>query len=158
MKKLIYVTILSALTFSACEKSKTGGCIDLVAINYEKWADYDDGSCLYQSDVVFYEDVAAAVYFANEGVNWLDININGDYTGTLQANLGFEFIPDCYPLDPDAVHFTIEWEDAPATSFTWTVRDETGYKWYEGTEAVVPNDCTTMGLTWEMIKEYQDSH
>ena len=99
MKKIIYVTILSALVFSACEKSKTRGCIDPLAINYESWADYDDGSCLYQSDVVFYEDVAAADYFANEGVDWLDININGDYTGTLQANLGFEFIPDCYPGD-----------------------------------------------------------
>ena len=45
MKKLIYVTILSALTFSACEKSKTGGCIDPLAINYEYYIpdNKDDG-------------------------------------------------------------------------------------------------------------------
>ena len=50
MKKIICVSILSALIFSACEKSQTDGCIDPLAINYESWADYDDGSCLYQCD------------------------------------------------------------------------------------------------------------
>ncbi len=50
MKKLIYVIILSALIFNACKETETGGCIDYLAINYESWADYDDGSCLYQCD------------------------------------------------------------------------------------------------------------
>ena len=35
MKKLIYVTIFSALIFSACKETETGGCIDALAINYE---------------------------------------------------------------------------------------------------------------------------
>ena len=60
MKKLIYVTILSALTFTACEESKTGGCIDPLAINYERWADFDDGSCTYEADVVFFYDAITA--------------------------------------------------------------------------------------------------
>ncbi len=155
MKNLVYLSAICILTFSACDV-ETGGCTDHAAINYESFADYDDGSCFYQSDVVFYEDVAAAVYFDAQNVNFLDIYVEGDYVGTLQANLGFTYTPDCFPIDPDAVHFTLEWDNAPATSFTWTVRDGTGYMWYNGTETVVPNDCTPMQLSWKKIKEFNN--
>lgn len=34
------------LLFYSCS-DRTGGCIDPIAINYESFADFDDGSCLY---------------------------------------------------------------------------------------------------------------
>ncbi len=179
MKKIIYVSIISALVFSACEKSETGGCTDHYAINYESWADYDDHSCLYEcddpyatnyllttnypvceyeADVVFYEDVAAATYFDLLGINWLDVWVGNEYVGTLQANLGFTSKPDCYPIDPDAVHFTYQWEDASSTTFTWSVMDASGQIHYSGNDLILANNCLKMGLTWKKIKEYQDSH
>ncbi len=179
MEKIIHVTILSALIFSSCKEIQTGGCIDPLAINYESWADYDDHSCLYEcddpfatnyliqttfpvceyeADVVFYEDVAAATYFDLLGIDWLDVWIGNEYVGTLQANLGFTSEPDCYPIDPDAVHFTYQWEDASSTTFTWSVRDASGQIHYSGNDLILANNCLQMGLTWKKIKEYQDSH
>ena len=46
-------------------------------------------------------------YFDILGIDWLDIYVGTDYVGSLQANLGFTYVPDCFPEDPDAVHFTL---------------------------------------------------
>ena len=179
MKKIIFLLSLIFL-FNSCD-FETGGCTDPLAYNYESFADFDDGTCLfigctdpvainyntlynnniplciYSSDVVFFEDVAAATYFDMLGIQFLDIYIEGTYVGTLQANLGFTYVPDCFPEDPDAVHFAIEWENSQTTSFTWTVRDEFGQIQYQGTDAIIANDCLAMELTWKKIQEYQQS-
>ena len=75
MKKLICISIFSALIFSACENSKTGGCIDPLAINYERWADFDDGSCTYEADVVFFYDAITANELNVIGFDRLDFYI-----------------------------------------------------------------------------------
>ena len=153
MKKLLLFSIL-AIFFNSCDV-ETAGCIDPYAYNYESFADYDDGSCLYTTDIVFYEDVAAAVYFDILGVEWLDLSIDGEYIGTLDATLGLTYVPDCY--ETDAIAFSLEWNDASSSSFTWTIRDETGFKHYDGVEAVVPNDCLPIGLTYKKIQEYKEA-
>jgi len=183
MKKILLLSAL-AIFLNSCSDSRSEGCTDPYAVNYESFADYDDGSCvyigctdplainydvlyttfnpvcIYNSDVVFFEDVAAAVYFDNLGIQHLDISVQGVYVGTLQANLGFTYIPDCYPADPDAVNFTLQWEETTTTSqatFTWTVRDEFGQIHYSGTEAILANDCLAMELTWKKIQEYKEA-
>ena len=104
---------------------------------------------------MFYEDVAAAVYFNIQGVDWLDLSVDGEYIGTLDATLGLAYIPDCF--ETDAIAFSLEWADASSSSFTWVIRDETGWIWYEGVEAVLPNDCLPIGLTWKKIQEYKEA-
>ena len=155
MKKIIFFLSLIFL-FNSCD-FETGGCTDPLAYNYESFADFDDGTCLFSSDVVFFENVAAATYFDMLGIQFLDIYVEGTYVGTLQANLGFTYVPDCFPEDPDAVHFAIEWENSQTTSFTWTVRDEFNQIQYQGTDAIIANDCLAMELTWKKIQEYQQA-
>ena len=177
MKKILLFSVL-AIFFNSCSDSRSEGCTDPYAYNYESFADYDDGSCLYacsdpyaintdvllpidvceyEADVVFYEDVAAAVYFNNLGVNYLDIYVENDYVGTLQATLGFTYVPVCYPLDPDAVHFTLLWENSQSSTFTWSARDPSGTIHYSGTDLILANNCLSMELTWKKIQEYKAS-
>ena len=46
MKKILLLSAL-AILFNSCSEIETPGCIDPAAYNYESFADYDDGSCLY---------------------------------------------------------------------------------------------------------------
>ena len=179
MKKIICVSILSALIFSACEKSQTDGCIDPLAINYESWADYDDGSCLYQcddpyatnynvttnypvceyeGDVVFYLDVPAAQEFTNLSIPFLDVYVGNELAGSMPTNVGFTSTVTCTDTDPEPVYFIYQWENEQTTDLTWTVRDGTGFIWYDGTNEVLANNCLSLQLTWSMVQAYQDSH
>ena len=153
VKRLFFISIFSIILYS-CNVER-GGCTDLNAYNYQSYADFDNGSCMYTSDIVFYQDVAAAVYFTNNvGIDWLDLTVNGEYIGTIDAALGLSYIPDCSELD--AITFSLEWQDASSSSFTWQIRDETGFKHYEGVESVIPNDCLTVGLTYKKIQDYKN--
>ena len=154
MKKILLFTTL-AIFLNSCVEVETGGCIEPTAINYDYNADYDDGSCVYSSDIVFYEDVAAAVYFDILGVEWLDLSVNGEYIGTLDATLGLTYTPDCNEVD--AIIFSLEWVNNHSSSFTWVIRDENGFIHYDGIEAVVPNDCLPIGLTYKKMKDYKES-
>ena len=155
------------------------GCTDTVAINYDPNSIVDDGSCLYQctdpyatnylvpttyhvceyeADVVFYLTVAGAQYMTNQGVPFLDVYVGNDLAGSMPTNAGFTSAVLCTDTDPDPVHFIYLWENALSTTLTWSVRDLTGYIWYEGTDLVVANNCLSLGLDDIMIKTYQNTH
>jgi hypothetical protein len=126
MKKLIYVTILSALVFSACEKSKTGGCIDPLAINYESWADFDDGSCTFEADVVFFYDAITAYELNVIGFDRLDFYIEEEpgtfiLVGNEPSAPSFIYagIPNCY--EDTYVTSPIQWYSSDNTIINYQV-------------------------------------
>ena len=178
MKKTILLLILAVLINSCSVEVLVDGCTDTYAENFDPNADNDNGSCWYtctdpyainnnlalnsyyceyEADVVFFEDVAAAVYFDNLGIDWLDIYVGNDYVGSLQATLGFTYVPVCFPTDADAVHFTLAWENSQSSTFTWSVRDPSGTIHYSGTDLILANNCLPMELTFKKIQEYKES-
>jgi len=179
MKKLIYLFMAVSLVFTACKKEEEKGCTDTNAINFDPNAEENDGSCLYQcddpfatnqaeitnypvceyeGDVVFYLDVPAAQEFTNLGIPFLDVYVGNDLAGSMPTNVGFTSTVLCDDLDPEPVYFIYQWENEQSTNLTWTVRDGTGFIWYDGTDAIICNNCLSLQLTWSMVQAYQDSH
>ena len=60
-------------------------------------------------------------------------------------------------MDPDAVHFTLEWQNSQSSTFTWTVRDGSGTIHYSGTDLILANNCLPMELTFKKIQEYKEA-
>ena len=181
MKNLTYLTlaIFCIFTFSACEEAEQGGCTDPLAENYESWADYNDGSCIfqcndpfatnynilmnnlvceYEGDVVFYLDYQAAQEFTNLNIPYLDVYVGNDLAGSMPTDIGFLSSVSCDDTHPEPVYFLYLWEDEMSTDMTWTVRDGLGQIWYSDTDIVLANNCLPLQLKWSMIKAYQDSH
>tara|TARA_X000000368_G_scaffold414970_1_gene405830 strand:- start:88 stop:588 length:501 start_codon:yes stop_codon:yes gene_type:complete len=90
MKKLLLLSSL-AIFFNSCSDSRYEGCTDPQAINYKSFADYDDGSCDYIADVVFFYDAITA----NELNSWTDI-IYGDID-RLDYYIEEQFVGSEYP-------------------------------------------------------------
>ena len=126
MKKTIYSILISTLLYS-CSDSRIQGCTDYIAANYNPSADYDNGSCIYISDVVFWYDVITA----NElnaytdplygPIDRLDFYVEGVYVGSEIPPQAFIYdgIPNCY----DATYVTtqIEWESNRNTDISYRV-------------------------------------
>ena len=178
MKKILLLTIIATFLNSCVVDIEVGGCTDPLADNYNASADYHNNTCLYtcvdpyavnygitesydicdyEADVVFYQDVASATYFSILGIDWLGIYVNDVYIDNL-LNVGFTYVPLCFPIDPDAVHFTLVWENSITSTFHWSIKDLTGYTHFESfQEPIVANECLPMELTFGKIQEYKEA-
>ncbi|MBG65768.1 MAG: hypothetical protein CMP73_03820 [Flavobacteriales bacterium] len=125
MKNLIIPVFL--LFFISCSDSRSGGCIDVAAVNYENWADFDDGSCNYIADVVFFYDAITANELNLLGYDRLDYYIE-ETPGTFifidseyPSNNGFiaAGIPNCY--EDTYVTTPITWFDNGLTTINYQV-------------------------------------
>jgi len=89
MKKILFITALSFITFSSCKKK---GCIDANAKNYDVEAGKDDGTCTYEGSAVFWLSSSASL------INYPTIDINvyvdGEKVGKLSGS-GTLNAPNC---------------------------------------------------------------
>ncbi|MAX06003.1 MAG: hypothetical protein CMD19_06170 [Flavobacteriales bacterium] len=156
MKNLLLFIIIVSL-ISSCSDSKTQGCTDLYAINYNPSVDYDNGSCIYEVDIVFALDGNSAAYlnadeYATEVAYYIDndgIPVGIDYWDPI---IGFPFAiptinpPLCY--QSGYTSFTYQWSGAISTSFSYEAIPNGGIFDWIGTELVYNSDqCIYIPLT-----------
>jgi len=134
----IIILLLSIVTmFNSCETT-TRGCTDPLAINYDPYADLDNGSCLYvqgctdplannfdptavveplnicqySTNLVYYLDYSASQYMSNWGISFYAFYDDfGDYIGYITNNFWWSSPPNCLPQnDGSTLTSTIYWE------------------------------------------------
>ena len=125
MKKTLLLSTLVIL-LNSCSEVRRGGCIDPYAYNYESFADFDDGSCVYTADVVFFYDAITANELNLVGFDRLDYYIE-ETPGTF-ISVGQELptpsfiyagIPICY--EQTYITTPIEWYNTDNTIINYLV-------------------------------------
>ena len=135
MKKLLLFLLVSIVFFS-CSEIQTGGCTDILAYNYESFADFDDGTCIYEGcfdpeadnfdpladietenycqyskNVVYYLEYSAAQYMLDWGISYYAFYDNfGAYIGSITNDFYWTSPPNCLPqVDGSTLTTTIVW-------------------------------------------------
>jgi hypothetical protein len=135
MKKIAFLSILSLLIFS-CSKP---GCTDPSAKNYNISAKKNDGSCTYQTKLIFWQDLAAAESWAPLNVTSLKYYVNGVYIGSSVANEYYPSQPSC--AASGQASYTIDLGKNTSGSVNIKVTDQTDYTWYDEYVNVTNAEC-----------------
>ncbi|MBP5994509.1 MAG: hypothetical protein KA736_02315 [Crocinitomicaceae bacterium] len=136
MKKIAFLSLLSLLIFS-CSKP---GCTDPSAKNYNISAKKNDGSCTYQTKLIFWQDLTAANSWAPLGVTSLKYYVNGVYIGSSLANEYYSTQPSC--AASGQASYTIDLGKNTSGSVHVQVIDQSDFTWYDEYVTVYNDECS----------------
>ena len=152
MKNIYFVLILCV--FASCSDSNRTiyGCLDPLATNYSPNTDIDDGSCIYEADIVFYLDANAAVYLGSQ-TNQINFFIDESFVGYDSYPFTFSLsAPDCY--QPGFVSATIQWYESSITSINWQLTDQSDNVFYDYDQIIDAGSCNQVLLTYSSLINY----
>ena len=135
MKKIAFLSILSLLIFS-CSKP---GCTDPLAKNYNSYAKKNDGSCTYQTKLIFWQDLTAANSWAPLNVTSLKYYVNGVYVGSSIATEYYPSQPSCSASGQAS--YTIDLGKNTSGQVHVQVTDQTDFTWYDEYITVYNDAC-----------------
>ena len=146
--------ILILFLFASCSDSNRiiYGCLDPQATNYTPNSDIDDGSCIYEADIVFYLDANAAIYLGSQ-TNQINFFIDESFVGYDSYPFTFSLnAPDCY--QPGFVSASIQWSESSITSINWQLTDQSSNVLYDYEQIIDPGSCNQVLLTYSSLINY----
>jgi len=133
--------ILSATVFTSCKKE---GCTDSDSINYDADAKTDDASCQYEGRVVFWYNQAVADFLIADGATALTYYVDGVVVGSSAASVYWTGAPDCGQNGSMTV--TKALGNVKNKSYTYSVKDQTGFEYYTNVINFEANTCVALQL------------
>ena len=140
------VTFSTAMMFTtSCSKEK--GCTDLNAKNYSETAKEDDGSCVYEGEIVFWYGKATADSLTNIGSVSLTYYVDNDIVGSSAADVYYTSTPDCGANGTITV--TKDLGCDKSKSYSYKIIDQDNDEIWSGTVNFNANTCTAIELVLE---------
>ena len=156
MKQLLILSTI-IIFFNSCSDVKISGCTDIYGVNYNSSADYDNGSCIYEVDIVFALDANSAAYlnnddYATEVAYYIDndiVPIGIDYWNSIT---GFPFaiplVDEPYCYEAGYTSFTYSWTGSNISTFFYQAIPDGGiFLWEDYVTLEKQLDCIYIPLT-----------
>lgn len=142
MKKIIVINSLFILSlFIPSCKDEVEGCRDVDAKNYNPEADADCNCCKYEGSVVFWTSASTSSTYVSSGITNVKYYVDGDYIGSVSANLYFNNPPGCG--NPDAVTVAFDLGSKKSGQASLELRDQDDDVIVTETITFTANTCTS---------------
>jgi len=157
MKKVILLFICLLFAFgsgvtSSCKKEhKIKGCTDKDSKNYDPAAQVNDGSCLYEGAVVFWYDATASAGLLADSAISLTFYLNGEIVGSSATSVYWAAAPDCG--QNGSITVMEDLGSVKTLSYTLSVKDQTGFEYWNAAVNVDANTCIQFQLLWSKRKK-----
>lgn len=138
----LFVLPMFVLAVAACKKE---GCRDTLASNYDGTAEKDNGSCLFESKLQFWQDESANNGLLANGSEMLYYYVDDELLGSTTTATFYDTVPDCET--EIASQFTINLGTSKAKISTFQVKDETDSVFWSGTINLFAADCKSYQLS-----------
>jgi hypothetical protein len=144
--------IIGLASTGSCKKdNKIKGCMDKDSQNYDPTAQEDNGSCLYEGQVVFWYSQTASAGLIADGATALTFYLNSQVIGSSAASVYWTTAPDCG--QNGSITVTEDLGKVKTHAYSLSVKDQTGHEYWTGTVNVDANTCTLYQLTWSARKK-----
>jgi hypothetical protein len=139
-------TLLTFLTLFSLNSCLKNGCTDIDAINFDSYAEKNDGSCTYEGRVVFWHNAATSDSLYYFGSDFLTYIVDGEVVGTQDINTYWTGAPDCG--QSGSITVTKDLGSDRTKSFTYSVVDDLGDELWGGELIFNANTCWGHELVW----------
>lgn len=140
--KILSILIISlSILNSGCLKP---GCTDGDATNFNSKAKKDDGTCHYEGKVVFWNNLYTSTSLLNDGAVSLTYYVDGQVVGSSAASVYWTGTPDC----GQSVSITKDLGSVKNKSYSYSVKDQTGFEYWYGVLNFTANTCSGQELAW----------
>lgn len=141
-KLMLGILIFGVTAMTSCKKE---GCTDPDSTTYNSDAKKDDGTCQYEGETVFWYGETASNGLVADGASNLTFYIDGEIAGSTATSVFWTGAPDCG--NNASITITKDLSGVKTQSYSYSVRDQTGFEYWSGTLNFNANTCFAAELT-----------
>lgn len=140
---ILGLMILGTTTMTSCKKE---GCTDGDSTNYNSDAKKDDGTCQYTGEHVIWYNVTTSANLLADGATDLTFYVSNSIVGSTAASVYWTSQPACG--SNGSITISKDLGGDKTKSYSYSVKDQTGFEYWSGTLSFEANTCTALQLTF----------